>query len=471
MDHVDLVIDIVRNADTTALARERLQTELPELSTTAQLDAVLRLQLGQLTKLNGNRLKEERKTLDEGIANLNTLLTVDDAVWKEMTDEFEQIAKKYGVPRRTTIDTNEDVNGSKDLTDMDLITNSRSVIVVTRSGYIKRLPLQTFSNQGRGTRGKKSTSTSSSSINNGHDDTTVSHCFTCNDHDTLLITTQRGVAFGLRAFRIPIASRTARGVPIPSVLPFQTDDVIASILPVSTFDNPNEYCVLATEKGWIKKTPLGAFENLTSRGLIIATLEEGDRLRWFEKCTDDNDVLIGSRRGMATRFVAAKLRPTGRTSRGVRSMKLKDGDTLADMSILTTRSSGEGDNGSATEEAEQFVLVVTKNGYGKRVPTKEFRSTARGGVGVISIKFKKSKDDTDGSDIASCLRVVKEDDEVLLTTTKGIIVRQRVGDIPSQGRTATGVTVQKIDSAGGDAISSVSIIPKMMEVEEEEITS
>lgn len=311
--------------------------------TPPQTDAVLKLQLGQLTRLNKDKLLDEKITLDKSIAELERLLTIDDAVWEEMNAEFEHLKGKYGIPRRTKIEGDD--SGQGELSDLDLITNSRSVIVVTNGGYIKRLPLQTFSNQRRGTRGKQATSKAMDNSNN------VSHCFTCNDHDTLLITTYRGIAFGLRAYQIPTASRTARGVPIPSVLPFKADDVIASILPVSEFTD-NEYCVLATEQGWIKKTPLNAFENLTSRGLIIASLEDGDRLRWFAKCTDDNDIIIGSRLGMATRFHAAKLRPTGRTSRGVKSMKLREGDSVANMSVLSQEN----------DDSERYLLVITKNG-------------------------------------------------------------------------------------------------------------
>jgi len=343
------VIDIIRTAPDTTTARVILTEKLN--LTPPQTDAVLKLQLGQLTRLNKNKLLDEKATLDKSIAELQTLLTQDDAVWEEMGQEFEYLKNKYGIPRRTKIQFDADDQGQ--LNDLDLIENSRSVIVVTNGGYIKRLPLETFSKQNRGTRGKRSTSKKSNTNKKDDDDNNVSHCFTCNDHDTLLITTYRGVAFGLPTYQIPIASRTARGVPIPSVLPFKADDVIASILPVSEFSE-DEYCVLATEHGWIKKTPLKAFENLTSRGLIIASLEDGDRLRWFEKCNDENDVLIGSRLGMASRFNAATLRPTGRTSRGVKSMKLKNGDSIADLSILEKEGEGSGDG--------RYLLVLTKNG-------------------------------------------------------------------------------------------------------------
>ena len=156
---------------------------------------------------------------------------------------------------------------------------------------------------------------------------------------------------------------------------------------------------------------------------------------------------------MATRFEAAKLRPTGRTSRGVRAMKLKKDDIVADMNVLS------GSNGASKEE---YVLAVTSSGFGKRVPTTEFRSQARGGVGVIALKFKKGQSD----DRISCLRTVREDDEILLITAKGIMVRQKVSDISSQGRAATGVMVQKVDIESGDHISSVSIVPKYEETDE-----
>ena len=255
-----------------------------------------------------------------------------------------------------------------------------------------------------------------------------------------LMTTQSGIAYGLRGYQVPEGGRTAKGTPIPSVLPVRADDIITSVLPVSQFSK-DEYIVLATEFGWIKKTPLAVFEKLTSRGLIIATLADGDRLNWCEKCTDEDDILVCSTRGQATRFAASSLRPTARTSRGVKSMTLKKGDTITDMNILK----GKGD---------ESLLIVTREGYGKRVRNDEFRTTARGGSGVLAIKFKAGRVD----DRVSTVRVVNEDDEVLLITSQGVIVRQVVKDIPCQGRAATGVLVQRVDS--GDSISTVSIVPK-----------
>lgn len=445
LDCVDDVIEMIRSAPDQNGARDALMDESNEALALSkdQADAVLRLQLGQLTRLNKGKLEDEKSTLEASRQELNTLMTEDDAVLNLMNDEFEHLKAKFGVERKTQIEVEDG-----DLSEMDLIRNSRSVIVVTRGGYIKRMPLKTFESQGRGTRGKKGTSDQS-------EENEVAHCFTCNDHDTLLMVTRKGIAFGLRAFQVPTGSRTAKGTAIPSVLPVTSDDVVTTILPVSMFSN-DEFIVLATENGWVKKTPLKAFENLTSRGLTIASLADGDSLNWAHKCTDGDDILVGTSNGQASRFHAETLRPTGRTSRGVRAMKLRDGDTVADMNVISGISSDE------SRKKEEYLLAVTSRGYGKRVPTSEFRPQRRGGLGVIAIKFKGSIAD----DKVSCLRVVREDDEILLITSRGIMVRQKVIDIPSQGRAATGVMVQKVDVQNGDYISSVSIVPKYEERDE-----
>jgi DNA gyrase subunit A len=443
LEKVDVVIDIVRSAADQKAAREALQEELG--TTEEQTDSILRLQLGQLTRLNKGKLEAEKADLERSREELTALLEVDNEVYDVMTAESKDLITKFGVDRKSRIEIEDD----GDLSEIDLVKNSRSVIVVTRGGYIKRMPLMTFESQGRGTRGKRGTSDGGESVDNE-----IMHCFTCNDHDTLLMVTQAGIAYGLRAYKVPISSRTAKGQPIPSVLPVRSDDVVTAILPIDEFTE--EKCiVLTTEQGWIKKTPLKAFERLTTRGLTIATLGDDDRLNWCQLCRDGDDILLGSVMGIATRFSTGKLRPTGRTSRGVRAMKMKPGDTIADMSLL-----------SGTDSDENFVLAVTKQGYGKLVGVDEFKAQGRGGVGVIAIKFKKSKEE---ADVVTCLRAVRKTDEILVITAKGIMVRQQASSIPSQGRTATGVKIQKLD--GGDRISSVSIVPRYEETETDQGTA
>lgn len=451
LEKIDQVIEIVRAAANTQAARKQLQEELLGTSD-EQTDAILRLQLGQLTRLNKGKLEDERADLSNSQEQLTRLLQVDEAVYESMVDEFRDLSVKFGVDRKSKICTADD--GAVE--EIDMIRNSRSVIVVTRGGYIKRMPLKTFESQGRGTRGKRGTSTSDSSSAAENE---VAHCFTCNDHDTLLMVTDAGIAYGIRAYQIPTSGRTARGQPFPQVLPqLKMGDVVTAILPVSEFNVPDEFLILATEQGWIKKTSLAAFEKLTSRGLIIATLEPGDRLQWCQRCEDGDDILVGSSMGMATRFAASKLRPTARTSRGVRTMRLREGDKISDVNIVN--GSGESKLDGQGNGEKEYVLAVSSRGFGKRVSTKDFRTQARGGVGVVALKFKKTNGEADQM---TCLRAVKDSDEIMVITAKGIMVRQQVSVIPSQGRAATGVLIQKLDE--GDHISSVSIVPEYEEID------
>jgi DNA gyrase subunit A len=216
----------------------------------------------------------------------------------------------------------------------------------------------------------------------------------------------------------------------------------------------------------IKKTSLDAFEKISNRGLTIAKLVPGDELQWCHRCTDEDDVLISSTNAMAVRFPSKDLRPASRTTIGVRAMKLKDGDSIADMNVIhgDTRAATDEDDGSDEIAAEgssskEFVLCVTQQGFGKRVPTNAFRSASRGNQGVIAAKFKK-RATASKADKISCFTIVHEDDEILLITAKGIIVRQLVSKIPIQSRTGTGVVVQKIDDS--DYIASVSLVPKAL---------
>ena len=443
-----------------------------------QADSVLRLQLGQLTRLNQGKLEDEKADLESKSAGLQKLLDVDDAVYEYMLNEFDEMDEKYGQDRKTKI-----LNDDGEVNEIDLITNARSgkyihmrhyclvslyhttitnlifcvpfiyiVVVLTHGGYIKRMPLKNFESQGRGTRGKRGTSDTSSSGDE------VMHCITCNDHDTLLMITQNGLAYGIPAYQVPTGSRTSKGTPITSVIPISLDQTVTTVLPVTEFSK-DEYIILATTQGWIKKTPLDAFAKTSSRGLTIATLEDGDKLKWCHRCTDSDDVVLGSSFGFAARFQSSSLRPSGRTSRGVRSMKLKEGDTIVDVDVVSGKTKVNGD--AASEE--EFVLCVTEQGYGKRVPTSEFRVTSRPSTGVIALKFKKRSDDEDR---LACFCIVKEDDEILLNTAKGIMVRQKVRQVPSQSRTATGAVLQKVD--GSDKITSVSVVPTREEEEEEE---
>ena len=468
LDNLDHVIDTIRNSKSNRDSRDALMSSSGGFDglTETQADSVIKLQLGQLNRLNSGKLRDEMKELEAQKDKLENIITDDNTVWEGMVKEMNALKDKYDKPRLSRIEEKVD-----ELEAIDLIKNERSVIIMTLGGYVKRMPLSDFQSQQRGTRGKqgtsksKSSSSSSSSAsldsssldspsqNHINNDNIVDQCFSCNDHDTLIFSTLKGVAYGLRAFQIPTSGRMARGVPLPSVLPISADDKVTSVLPVPKFTS-SEYIVLATKKGMIKKTPLAAFENLSSRGLKIATLEDGDSLRWCSKSTDDKEIFLASRNGMGIRYSASQLRPTARTSRGVRSMKLREGDEIANMSIM--------------EKGENcYVLVVTEKGYGKRIPMGEFRSQGRGGLGVTAIKFKRNKEG-EADDNLKCSTLVKDEDDVILVTKKGVIVRQKCDKIPVQGRSATGVMIQKVEVDKGDKISNVSRVIKREVLEEED---
>jgi DNA gyrase subunit A len=375
-----------------------------------------------------------------------------------------------------------------ELEDTDLIANEKALILLTEQGYMKRMPVNTFAAQSRATKGKQGTKMK--------EDDGVEHFITCCDHDTILFFSNRGVVYSIRAYQIPASSRTARGVPIIQMLPIPKEERITSIVHVSEFSD-DEYLVMLTKGGFIKKTQLSAFSNIRTNGLIAISLEDGDELRWVRRAKVDDGIIIGSRHGMAIHFKAnnKQLRPLGRATRGVKSMKLKGDDTLISMDILpsaiisnfaeaegeeietddelmlTTVAITEEENETETEVVAEVnslglsVLVITASGYGKRVPVSQFRLQNRAGKGIIATKFKPHAK----KDEVVALKVVDETHELMLISSRGIIIRQVVNAIPLQSRSATGVRVQRLYEE--DSIAAVAIVPASGEEDVESLSN
>jgi len=443
LSNIDAIIDIIRKSKDASSARQQLMSETFGL-TEIQANAILGITLSRLTSMEDKKLKEEKAELETKTKRLTVLMQQDEQVYEVMKEELLALKNKYAVPRRSVILPEEG-----EIKDESLIENAQSVIMVTANGYIKRMPLEQFGSQHRGTRGK-----AGAKLSEGDQ---VQHFFTCNDHDSILFISERGIAYAVRAFNIPQASRTAKGVPLPQVLPVSTKDSINSIIPVSGFPE-NEFLVLMTKDGWIKRTALSAFNSVTARGLIIITLGEGDWLKFVGRCTEEQTVIIGTSKGFATRFLCKQLRATGRTSRGVKSMALRNKDHPVDMDILPVLAD--------SQEEDKDLLLLTKDGYGKRTSQAEFRVQNRGGLGVIATKFKsKSKQAT--ADELACLRVVSESDEIVLSTKMGNVVRLRAADISKQSRAATGVLVQRLDE--GDEIVNVAVVPENFQEGNDEV--
>ena len=463
--NLDAIIAMIRNAPDTPTARQGLM-ESYGLSD-AQADAILQMQLRRLTALEADKIRSEHDELQGQIADLKDILARRDRILEIIETEVTQLKDTYATPRRTVIELLEN-----EFDDIDLIANEKSVILLTEQGYIKRMPLNTFEAQSRATRGKSGTRMK--------EDDGVEHFLTCCDHDSVLFFSQRGVVYSLKAYQIPAASRTSRGVPIVQMLPIPKEEKITSIVPVSEFSS-DEYLVMLTQGGYIKKTELSAFSSIRANGLIAISLEEGDRLKWVRRARVEDSIIIGSRSGMAIHFRTnhEQLRPLGRATRGVRAMKLKNGDELIGMdilpsSVLATLPTEEADPTeleieeteileNETEDLTEaltndsvgpWVMIVTTSGYGKRVPVSQFKLYNRATKGKIATKFKQNRK---FKDQLAALMIVNEDDELMLVTSRGIIIRQAANAISPQSRTATGVRVQRLDE--DDAIAAVALVP------------
>ncbi|MBD3561647.1 DNA gyrase subunit A, partial [Planktothrix sp. FACHB-1355] len=462
--NLDAVIELIRNAADAPTARQEMMERfgLSEV----QADAILQMQLRRLTALEAEKIRQEHEDLQTQIADLKDILARRDRILEIIETEAKQVKERFATPRRTAI---EHAEGEIDET--DLIANEKALILLTEQGYIKRMPVNAFEAQSRGTRGK--------SANRMKEDDGVEHFLTCCDHDSVLFFSQRGVVYCLKAYQIPTSSRTARGVPIVQMLPIPRDEKITSIVSVAEFTS-EEYLIMLTCGGYIKKTELAAFSNIRANGLIAISLEEGDQLRWVRRARVEDSIIIGSRLGMAIHFRADhdQLRPLGRATRGVRAMSIKEGDRLISMdilpgSVLNSALSAADEEESASvnsetlEQSEEsslstqdtalsapdgpWVLVITTGGYGKRVPVSQFRLQNRAGMGVLATKFRKT------ADRLAALHVVNQDDELMMVTSRGIIIRQAVNAISPQSRMATGVRVQRLDE--DDAIAAVALVP------------
>ncbi|MBE9057999.1 DNA topoisomerase (ATP-hydrolyzing) subunit A [Sphaerospermopsis sp. LEGE 08334] len=462
LSHLDAIINLIRSAPDAPTAKGELISNygLSEV----QADAILQMQLRRLTALEADKIRLEHEELQVQIADLRDILDRRERVLEIIETEVTQIKTQFATPRRTAI-----THAEGEIDDIDLIANEKVLILVTQQGYIKRMPVNTFEAQNRATRGKAGAKVK--------EDDTIEHFLTCCDHDSVLFFSDRGVVYSLKAYQIPEGSRTSRGTPIVQMLPIPKEEKITSIVPVDEFSS-EEYLVMLTKGGNIKKTALEAFSNIRANGLIAISLEEGDHLRWVRRAKVEDSIIIGSRHGMAIHFRCThdQLRPLGRATRGVKSMKLKAGDELVGMDILpaaildTLNTDTEAEIEEETIEIEEttenseettetpnstgpWVLIITMGGYGKRVPVGQFRLQNRAGQGITATKFKNRKT----KDQLATLRIVNPDEEIMMATNRGIIIRQSVNAISVQSRTATGVRVQKLDE--DDAITGVAVVP------------
>jgi DNA gyrase subunit A len=423
---LDKVIALIRAAESTDQARKQL-IENYGLDH-EQSNAILEMQLRRLTGLERGKIAAEHAELLAKITDYQAILADRNKVLAIIKGELLDLKDRFGDLRKTQILPEEGEFRIEDLT-----PNDAMAVFVTRMGYIKRIALDTFEQQNRATRGKGGIKTK--------DEDDVVHMFMAGMHDSVLFFSDRGVVYRLNVYDFPEGGRTAKGLPVINMLPLNQDEKITALIPISK-DTIRAECslIMLTRDGWIKRILLDNFENIRRNGLIAIHLEEGDRLNWVALSTQGSDnIIIGTALGMAIRFPCADLRPLGRTARGVTAMKLRQGDFMVDFSIVPA-------------DQTQDLLVVTNDGFGKRTNITEFRPQNRGGIGLIATKFKNAQ-----SRLTNIM-VVQDEDELMLVSANGVVVRLKAIDISKQGRAATGVRLQNLDDS--DTVASITkIVP------------
>ncbi|HEY9842984.1 MAG TPA: DNA gyrase subunit A [Candidatus Obscuribacterales bacterium] len=406
LDNLDRVIALIRGADSTAEAHEQLITAF-ELSD-RQATAVLEMQLRRLTGLESRKLEAERDELNTQITDYQEILATPARVNQIIRDELEALIAKYEDGRRTQfeIDPGEFVY-------TDLIPNDPMAVFMTAQGYIKRLHLDTFEQQKRGGRGISGMQM--------RDEDYIEHFVTTSAHGTLLFFTTKGKVYGLRVYEVPEASRQSKGNNIVNLLQLLPGENVTTMLSIDDFSG-EYYLTMLTRNGQIKRTELDAFKNIRRMGLIAINLDDDDALGWVKLTDGHQKILIGTALGMSILFEESDLRSLGRSTRGVKAMRLRAGDYIVGMAV---------------PQPGHTILTVTTNGYGKRTAVEDYRLQSRNGSGVINIKLRQ-----DGK-VASVLAVDGSED-IIIVTSQGVVIRQHVQDINTYGRGSKGNTVQRL---------------------------
>ncbi len=432
LDHIDRIIAIIRGSSTDEEALNSLMSEF-SLSE-RQGKAILEMRLRRLTGLERGKIEEEYQGLVALIADLKDILANEDRVHAIIREELLEVKHKHGDERRTEI-----VRGSDfDIEDEDLIPEEQVIITLTNNGYIKRQPISTYRSQNRGGRGVQGMGT--------HDDDYVKELLSTSTHDHLLFFTSKGKVYQKKAYTIPEYGRTAKGLPIVNIIEIAQDEYISAIIPVKEF-NDEEFLFFATRSGVVKRTTLSAFGHIRTNGLIALSLREDDELIGVRKTSGNDDIIIASSGGKAVWFEETEVRPMGRTAAGVRGIFLEEGEVAVGMEMVTMN---------------QEILVVTENGFGKRTSIQEYRKTKRGGKGVKTLTI------TEKNGTLVAMKAVNGDEDLLIVTNKGVIIRTPIHQISQTGRATQGVKLIRLTD--DQLVSSVAVV-EHEEAKETETTS
>ncbi len=421
LDHIDEVIKTIRESYDDADKRLMERFGLSEI----QAAAILAMQLRRLQGLERDKIEEELKQLHELIKKLEAILADENEILRVVKEELLAMKEKYGDDRRSKIINHE----LGKFSDEELIPEEESVILLTSENYIKRTLVSDYRRQNRGGKGKRGMTTKEEDV--------IDQVVQASSHDYLLFFTNMGRIFRLKAYEVPAASLSAKGVAAVNLLQLQPEEKITAIIKHEKNANEDGYLFMATKKGTVKKTPVKDYANVRTNGLIAIKLDEGDELRWIKRTTGENDVIISTSAGQAIRFNEKDTRPMGRSARGVRGVRLRPNDSVVGMDIVT------GD--------DQTLLVVSEKGFGKRTKVSNFPSHKRGGVGIKAAVVTAKT-----GPIISVQTIDPEITEALLVSQNGQTIRLGLSDIKLLGRTTQGVTIMRLSD--GDAVSSIGLM-------------
>ncbi|MBN8194564.1 DNA gyrase subunit A [Bacillus sp. NTK074B] len=429
LDHIDEIIALIRGSQTTELAKQGLMENFSLSDKQAQ--AILDMRLQRLTGLEREKIEDEYQELVKLIGELKAILSDDEKVLEIIREELIEIKERFNDERRSEIVA----GGIENIEDEDLIPRENIVVSLTHNGYIKRLPVSTYRSQKRGGRGIQGMGT------NGED--FVEHLLTTSTHDTILFFTNKGKAYRAKGYEIPEFSRTAKGLPIINLLGVEKDEWINAMIRVEEFVD-DWYLFFTTKQGISKRTPVSDFANIRTNGLIAINLRENDELISVKLTDGEKDIIIGTKDGMLIRFPETDVRSMGRTATGVKGINLSDDDIVVGMEILEDKSD---------------VLVVTVNGYGKRTPASEYRTQTRGGKGL------KTCNVTERNGELVSVKAVTGEEDLMIITAHGVLIRMDVNDISTTGRNTQGVKLIRLQES--EFVSTVAKVEKEDEEETE----
>lgn len=426
LDHIDEIIRLIRESQNDAEARSGLMERFK--LTEIQANAILEMRLRRLTGLERDKIENEYQELLKTIADLKDILANHSRVIQIIKDELTEVKNRFGDPRRTEIS-----EADYSMEDEDLIPVEDVVITMTTNGYIKRMPIDTYRTQNRGGRGVKGMSV--------NEDDIVELLTTMSTHDYLMLFTNLGKVYRMKGYKIPSAGRTAKGLPVVNLLNLDKEEKVRALVPVNP-ESESEYLLFVTQNGLVKRTPMSEFDSIRQNGKIAITLRDDDELMGVKETTGDDEIIIAGSNGKAVRFHEDGIRAMGRTASGVKGFNV-DGSVVV---------------GVATSRDGTHLLAVSENGYGKRTAIEEYRLTTRGAKGVKTINITQKT-----GDLVS-VRAVNGDEDVMIITNTGIIIRIAVENIGIYSRNTQGV---KLINVGEDeSVAKIAIVDKEKEAED-----